>query len=191
MIGWWHAERCVAKEGKVTEAMSTDLGKQIQTGATIPAKGLMEAVHIGESDVPFVDLGDGSLMQLQMIDLNQGLWVVRTQFKPGYRVDKHYHTGQVFAVTYSGCWFYDEYPDYKNRAGSFLYEPAHSVHTLHVADDIDEVTDIWFAVYGANVNMDKNNQVTGIVDAQGVLAGFRAACAAADLDSSQVLVIGG
>lgn len=175
----------------MSEAKDMEMGELIQQGAMIPPKGLMEAIHIGESDLPFVDMGDGSLLQLQMVDLNQGLWVVRTKFKPGYKVDKHYHTGQVFAVTYSGCWYYEEYPEYKNTAGSFLYEPAHSVHTLTVASDIDEMTDVWFAVYGANINVDGNDQVTGIVDAQGLLAAYRALCDAEGKDCSKVIVIGG
>jgi len=40
-------------------------------GGQLPTKGMMHAVHIGESDLPFVDLGDGSKIQLLHVDLRQ------------------------------------------------------------------------------------------------------------------------
>ena len=65
---------------------------------------------------------------------HRGLWIIRNRFAPGVLVQKHRHTGQVYGYTLSGAWKYAEY-DYVNRAGSFLYEPAGSVHTLTVLDD--------------------------------------------------------
>ena len=65
----------------------------------------------------------------------------------------------------AGSWGYEEYPEYLNRPGSYLYEPAHSVHTLVVPDDNDGETDVWFAIHGANVNVDDDGQVTGVTDA--------------------------
>ena len=154
----------------------------------IPIHGLTEAIHIGENDLPHVEIGDGSTLQLLQVDLNQGLWVVRTRFQPGYQVAKHYHTGPVFAVTLAGSWYYTEYPDYVNTAGSYLYEPAHSVHTLTVGADNDGPTDVWFAIYGANVNIDEHGNVLSITDAQSVLAAYRALCDAQGLDHSRVIV---
>ncbi len=159
-------------------------------GGLIPAHGLTAAIHIGESDLPFVDLGDGSKLQLLQVDLNQGLWVVRTKFAPGYKVDKHYHTGSVFAVTLEGSWYYKEYPEYVNTKGSYLYEPAHSVHTLTVSEDNEGETDVWFAIYGANINVDDDGNVIGIVDAQSILAAYQALCEAQGLSSEKVIVLG-
>ena len=156
----------------------------------VPMQALTHAIHIGESDLPFVDVGDGSSLQLLQVDLNVGLWVVRTRFQPGFQVTKHYHTGSVFAVTLAGSWFYKEYPEFVNTAGSYLYEPAHSVHTLMVGDDNTEVTDVWFAIYGANVNMDDDGNVVGITDAQSILARYRALCEAEGLDCSKLIVNG-
>jgi len=156
----------------------------------VALQGLKHAVHIGESDLPFVDLGDGSTLQLLQVDLNQGLWVVRTRFKPGYAVETHYHTGPVFAVTFSGCWYYKEYPDFKNTAGSYLYEPAHSVHTLTVPESNETDTDIWFAIYGANVNLDAGGNVTSVLDAATILSAYRGLCAAQGLSADKVIVIG-
>ena len=162
----------------------------LQTGSTVPTHGLTEAMHIGETELPFVDIGDGSKLQLLQVDLNQGLWVVRTKFQPGYSVDKHYHTGPVLAFTLEGSWFYKEYPNYVNTKGSYLYEPAHSVHTLTVSEANEGETDVWFAIHGANVNMDEEGNVTGIVDAQSILAAYRALCDTQHLSHDKVIVNG-
>tara|TARA_B110000977_G_scaffold187845_1_gene255393 strand:- start:377 stop:700 length:324 start_codon:yes stop_codon:yes gene_type:complete len=79
-----------------------------------------EAILIHEEDLPYVDLPDGSKLQLIKVDLNQNLWIVRNVFKSGFCIDTHYHTGPVFAVTQQGEWFYKEYPDKVNKAGSYL-----------------------------------------------------------------------
>ncbi|MFP6663299.1 MAG: 2,4'-dihydroxyacetophenone dioxygenase family protein [Deltaproteobacteria bacterium] len=167
-----------------------DMAELLQAGATLPTHGLTEAMHIGKDDLPFVDLGDGSTLQLLQVDLNQGLWVINTRFSPGYKVQKHYHTGPVFAVTHSGSWYYKEYPDDVNRAGSYLYEPAHSVHTLMVSEDNEGDTEVWFAINGANINMDEEGRVVGVVDAQGVLGVYRALCEAQGVSHEKVIVIG-
>jgi len=136
------------------------------------------ALHRAESDLPFVDIGDGSTMQLVHVDIEQGLWVVRTRFQPGYQVQTHKHTGPVFAFTLAGRWRYVEYPEV-NTAGSYLFEPAGSVHTLTVPADNDEVTDVWFAVTGANLNLDEDGSVVSVWDAQYILDGYLLLCEAA------------
>jgi 2,4'-dihydroxyacetophenone dioxygenase len=134
------------------------------------------ALHRGESDNPFVDLGDGSTLQLMQVDVEAGLWVIRTKFQPGYVVQTHKHTGEVFAFTLSGAWKYKEYPEV-NRAGSYLYEPAGSIHTLTVPEDNTEVTDVWFAIYGANLNLAADGvTVESIIDAGGILQAYLALC---------------
>jgi 2,4'-dihydroxyacetophenone dioxygenase len=150
-----------------------------------------EAMHLGIDELPFVDLGDGSAMQLLHVDLNQGLWVVRMRFQPGHRVARHYHTGPVFAVTTKGAWRYLEYPQYVNRPGSYLFEPAGSVHTLDVPADQDGETEAWFAVFGANVNLAPDGQVALVIDAARVLDTYRALCAMTGRSADKVLVFGG
>lgn len=139
---------------------------------------LPTAILRGESDLPFVDLGDGSTMQLLQVDIEQGLWVIRTRFAPGMTVDTHKHTGSVFAYTTSGSWKYLEYPDEVNRAGSYLFEPAGSIHTLHVPADNTEVTDVFFAIYGANLNLDADGNVTSVIDAGFIRDVYFAMCEA-------------
>jgi quercetin dioxygenase-like cupin family protein len=135
------------------------------------------ALHRGESDLPFVALGDGTHLQLLQVDVEAGLWVIRTKFEPGVVVPTHKHTGEVFAFTLSGSWKYREYPEV-NTAGSYLYEPAGSVHTLMVPEDNHDLTDVWFAIYGANLNLDADGNVETVVDAALVRDTYFAICEA-------------
>jgi 2,4'-dihydroxyacetophenone dioxygenase len=144
------------------------------------------AIHRGEQDLPFVDIGDGSDMQLLQVDIEAGLWVVRTRFQPGYEVQTHKHTGPVFAFTINGRWKYREYPEV-NTAGSSLYEPAGSVHTLTVPADNTEVTDVFFAIYGANLNLDEHGNVTSVWDAAFIRDGYFLLAEAAGHDRPDVI----
>ena len=122
------------------------------------------AIHRGEDELPFVAAGDGTHIQLLQVDVEKGLWVLRTRFEPGITIPTHKHTGEVFAFTLAGSWKYLEYPEV-NTAGSYLYEPAGSIHTLSVPADQEGVTDVWFAIYGANLNLDADGNVESVIDA--------------------------
>jgi len=135
------------------------------------------AIHRGEEELPFVDIGDGGTLQLLQVDLANGVWIIRNHFPPDTTIQTHKHTGHVLAFTQKGSWFYKEYPDVVNTAGSYLYEPAGSVHTLHVPPTNDGVTDVWFAIHGANLNLDADGNVELVIDAHGILPFYRAACA--------------
>jgi len=145
------------------------------------------ATHRGEKELPFVELGDGISLQVLQVDLDAGLWVIRNRFMPGYDVQTHKHTGPVYAFTTSGAWKYKE-SDFVNTAGSFLYEPAGSVHTLTVPDDNTEPTDVFFAIWGANLNLDADGNVESIIDAGIVLQGYYLMCEAAGLPKPDVVL---
>ena len=113
-----------------------------------------EAIHFGADDLPFVDIGDGSLLKVLQVKRGEGLWIIENIFQAGYEVDTHKHTGPVWGYTRSGAWKYKEY-DYVNREGSFLYEPAGSVHTLQCVEDN---TRVWFQMYGSNLNLDADSR---------------------------------
>jgi len=148
---------------------------------------LPKAIHRGCDDLPFVDLGDGTHIQVLQIDIDAGLWVVRTKFEPGTTIARHKHTGPVFAVTFAGAWKYVEYPEV-NVAGSYLYEPAGSVHTLTVPADQDGMTDVWFAIYGANLNLDDDDNIISVLDAGTVLDAYLTLCAEAGLGKPEVIL---
>ena len=59
-----------------------------------------------------------------------------------------------------------------------------------VSDDNEDPTDVWFAIYGANVNVDENGDIIGVTDAQSVLGRYRSLCEAQGLDHSSVIVNG-
>ncbi|HEY8059121.1 MAG TPA: 2,4'-dihydroxyacetophenone dioxygenase family protein [Acidimicrobiales bacterium] len=134
------------------------------------------ALHRAESDLPFVDLGDAGLLQLLQVDLANGVWIIRNQFIPGLTLQIHKHTGHVHAFTQAGRWHYLETPDAVNTAGSYLYEPAGSVHTLHVPPDNDGITDVWFTIHGANLNLDAAGNVEMVIDAGFMLDFYLAMC---------------
>lgn len=144
------------------------------------------AIHRGETELPFVDVGDGTHLQVLHIDIEKGLWVIRTRYEPGVTVARHKHTGEVFAFTLAGSWKYLEYPEI-NRAGSYLYEPAGSVHTLHVPEDNEGLTDVWFAIYGANLNLDADDNVEMVIDAGLIRDVYGALCEAQGFDAPNVI----
>ncbi len=143
------------------------------------------AVHFGAADLPFVDIGDGSKLKVIMVEAARDLWIIENVFQSGYEVQRHKHTGPVYAYTTSGSWRYKEYPDV-NRTGSFLYEPANSVHTLQILEDD---THVWFQIYGANLNLDADGEVESISDGAKTLSVYLALCEQAGLSKPNVLLV--
>ena len=70
----------------------------------VPASGALETLHIGDDDLPWMEIGGGAGLQMLHVDLNQGLWISKTRLPPGFQVATHFHTGLVFAVTLKGSW---------------------------------------------------------------------------------------
>lgn len=141
------------------------------------------AVHIGAAELPFVDIGDGSKLKVIMVDEARELWIIENIFQAGYQVQRHRHTGPVYAYTTSGAWRYLEYDDI-NRAGSFLYEPANSVHTLQILEDD---THVWFQIYGSNLNLDADGEVESVSDGPHTLEVYLTLCEQAGLPRPAVL----
>lgn len=141
----------------------------------VPLEGIPAALHRSETELPFVEFEPGVEMQVAHIDVESGLWVVRMRMQPGVTLPTHKHTGEVYAFTLAGSWKYLEYPEV-NTAGSYLYEPAGSIHTLHVPATNTEVTDVWFAIRGANLNLDEAGNVSLIFDAALVLKVYLSIC---------------
>lgn len=152
--------------------------------AAIP--GIPTAAHRGEEEMPFVTLSEGVEFQLMQVDIDLGLWVVRTKFEPGTTVQRHRHTGMVFAYTTNGAWRYLEYPEI-NTAGSYLHEPAGSIHTLHALAGTNGPTDVFFAIHGANLNLDENGKVESILDAGVILDLYLKECEKTGLPRPNVI----
>lgn len=161
--------------------MEKSIKRKVTTMTMVDIPG---AVHIGVDELPFVDIGDGSKLKVIMVKEAEGLWILENVFQAGYEVQRHKHTGPVYAYTTSGAWKYKEY-GYVNRAGSFLYEPAGSIHTLQILEDD---THVWFQMYGANLNLDETGAVESVSDGASTLAVYRNLCAQAGLPSPSVLL---
>ena len=142
------------------------------------------AIHIGADELPFVEIGGGNKLKVIQVKAEEGLWIVENIFQAGYEVQKHRHTGPVYAYTTSGAWKYKEY-DYVNRAGSFLYEPAGSIHTLQAVEDD---TRVWFQMYGVNLNIDDDGNVESVFDGAGALEAYLALAEAEGFPRPNVLV---
>jgi hypothetical protein len=155
----------------------------------IPTCGVADTLHIGVDDLPWMPLG-GMDAQVLQIDLAHGQWIIRARLHPGTAPGKHYHTGTVLAVTSKGRWWYEETPEQVNSAGSYLFEPAMSMHTLVVPEDQEGTTEIWFCVNGANIDMDDDGGVCSILDANTVLKAYRRYCESVGASSEKVIVIG-
>ena len=147
--------------------------------ATSPLAALIPvAIHRGENDLPFAEIMPGVMVQVVHADIKAGIWVTRMKAQPGATLARHKHTGEVFAFTLSGSWKYLEYPEI-NTAGSYLYEPPGSIHTLHVLANNSGVTDVWFAIRGANLYLDEAGKIDSMADATGALQRYLDACRAA------------
>jgi len=151
---------------------------------TVTGPAVEEAIHRGADDLPFVEIGDGNKLKVIQVDVPNGLWIVENIFQAGYEVQKHRHTGPVYAYTRSGAWRYKEY-GYVNRAGSFLFEPAQSEHTLEC---IEDDTQVWFQMYGSNLNLDADGNVESVFDGPGTLEAYYLLAEAEGLGRPNVLV---
>lgn len=86
------------------------------------------------------------------LDKENGVWVIYGRFAPGTVLPTHFHTGTVHFFTTKGRWNYAEYPADQQTAGSYLFEPAGSIHTFTVPADATEDAEGFMVVNGANVN---------------------------------------
>lgn len=126
--------------------------------------------------LPWVDAGDGLEIKVIRVVDSAALWVVRNRFAPGVRIPTHRHTGEIHAFTQRGCWHYAEYGiDYP--AGTYVYEPAGSVHTLTVNEDNDGPTEALFIMQGVNLNLGPNGEIERVDDGPTALAFYLAMCA--------------
>ncbi len=180
----------MAESDPVIPAALMEFAAKIAARPIVPTHSDQVTLHVGISDLPWAEAGDGSALQLLHVDLNQGIWISNTRLPPGHKVITHFHTGQVYAVTHQGRWFYSETPEAVNSPGSYLFEPAGSVHTLCTPADQEGNTVVWFAVHGANINIDEAGKIVSVTDARAVLDIYRGYCDALGLDTSKLIVIG-
>jgi 2,4'-dihydroxyacetophenone dioxygenase len=145
------------------------LAPSTSSGTTLPlvALPLKELLTVNQADVPVIRdaFGPGVHFQPLRLDVEAGEWVVLATFAPGAQIPLHYHTGAAEVYTLSGSWHYLEYPDQLQTAGSYLYEPAASVHTFICPETNTEDTVLLVRVVGANINFNEDGTFHSILDA--------------------------
>lgn len=149
-------------------------------------QNLNVSFHRGMYELPLVQASPGLKIQLLHVDIKSGLWVLRTCLALNVTLERHQHTGEVFAFTLAGAWKYLEYPEI-NTKGSYLYEPAGSVHTLYSLATNEDMTDICFVIRGANLNLNEAGGVNSIVDAASALEAYRELCHKAGYNAPDVI----
>ncbi|WP_182379397.1 2,4'-dihydroxyacetophenone dioxygenase family protein [Nocardioides sp. WS12] len=144
-----------------------------ETASKVPVFSLpqTELLTVNVSDIPVLkdSLGPGIDFQPLFLDPEIGVWSVIGTFAPGSELPIHLHTGPVHGFTLKGEWIYKEYPDQPQTAGSYLYEPASSVHTFAVPRTATEPTVVLFIIYGANVSFTEEGQFHSVLDAVTVM----------------------
>lgn len=147
------------------------------------------AVDIGcthDEEIPWVCVGEGIELKVMRVVEEQGIWVIRNRFAPGVSVMTHRHTGEVHGFTLAGCWRYAEYGiDYP--AGTYIHEPANSVHTLTVNADNPGPTDVLFVMQGSNLNLGPDGEIVRVDDGPTTLAVYLAVCEQQGLGRPPVL----
>ncbi len=119
---------------------------------------------------------EGYFLQPLFLDAENGTWVLYAKFPPGTLLPRHFHTGTVHFFTTKGTWNYVEYPEDKQTAGSYLYEPGGSIHQFMVPEDAEENAEGFMVVSGANVNFDDNDKLIDITDAGAIEQAIAAVC---------------
>lgn len=156
---------------------------------------IKESFHADYSRLPWAECwaGDPRIrLQMLMADIEGQRYAVRMQFEAGLLAAPHKHTGEVHAMTLAGRWNYTEYADSPdNVAGSYLFEPPGTTHTLKIADDADGITDVIFIIYGAMLHMGDDGTIIGITDAESVIAEYTAKVRAAHPGIELNVPIGG
>ena len=139
------------------------------------------ARHVGEEEIPWarnpLTQAEVRLLQARPED---AMWVLHTRMPAGLRADRHRHTGPVLGFTLGGSWRYLEH-SFVNRAGSYLYEPAGSEHSLHVADENTQPTEALFVMYGEVLYLDDDDEVTYVSNVQTSLDLYYQSCESAGL----------
>ena len=89
--------------------------------------------------------------------------------------------------TFSGAWGYREH-EYINRAGSYLFEPPGSVHTLYVLDDVTEVTETISVIYGDTEYLGPEGEIVAVSNAATNLEQYLQACEAAGVGRPTAII---
>ena len=138
------------------------------TGAPLPLPAMPQdrLLTVNIEQIPLIkDVFPGIHIQPLRLDPERGEWVILATLAPGCSLPLHYHTGTAQVWTIQGRWLYREYPDQPQAAGSYLYEPAGSVHTFYCPEDNTEDTITLAWIEGAQVSFNEDGTFHSVFDA--------------------------
>ena len=123
-----------------------------------------ELLTVNIDQIPMLKnmLGPGIHIQPLRLDAEHNQWVFLATVAPGRSLPMHYHTGQLQVWTIQGRWPYHDQP---HTAGSYLYEPAGSVHTFYCPEDNTEDTIALAWIEGAQVSFNEDGSFHSVMDA--------------------------
>jgi anti-sigma factor ChrR (cupin superfamily) len=134
----------------------------------------------GES-IPWAELAPGIEIKMLRAGAADDRYVFMNRFAPGFTAPKHLHLGDVHGYTFQGRWHYFEY-DWHAKAGDYIFEPAGTIHTLHVPEDNTGPTIVLFVVDKGLDLYDGEGRVFMTQDAKTIDALYRAALAAKGIE---------
>jgi quercetin dioxygenase-like cupin family protein len=150
------------------------------TGAPLPLACLPQdkLLSVNVAKIPLIrDVFPGIHIQPLRLDPERGEWVFLAVLEPGCSLPLHYHTGTAQVWTIQGKWCYREYPDQPQTAGSYLFEPAGSVHTFYCPEDNTEDTITLAWIEGAQVSFNDDGSYYSLNDAVSMQYGLEAIAA--------------
>lgn len=124
--------------------------------------------EIRGEDFPWAEMMPGIEIKVLRASTNPECYTLIARFAPGTTLPRHRHFGEVHAFTISGAWRYLDY-DWIATAGSAVYEPPGSTHTLNVPEDGTEPAVVMFVVYGGMILFDDDDNFFMIDDAAGMV----------------------
>ena len=129
-------------------------------------------LNLSADDFPYATFFPGIEIKVYRVDLNANAYTLVSRFAPGTTLPKHKHFGEVQAYTIRGRWHYLEY-DWYATAGTVVYEPALSTHTLHVPEEEKEPAEVFFTVSGGMALLNDKGQVMMLEDAAQMLQRYK------------------
>jgi hypothetical protein len=134
-----------------------------------PASG-----QVNPNDLPWALWMEGLEVKMLRCNLSTGEYTLMVRYSGGdVDLPRHKHFGPVHAWTVQGTWGYLEY-DWVATTGSYVYEPAGSIHTLR-AHATDEDVIVIYAMSGGLIMLGPDDELWMMEDAATALERYQLA----------------
>jgi 2,4'-dihydroxyacetophenone dioxygenase len=147
---------------------------------------IIEELHascVNQAELPFFDYAPGVQLKLLKVNKVSGQIVMLLKAEPGSYLGRHKHYGTVCVYTLSGKWRYVE-DDWRASTGSFVYEPAGSIHTFEA--DKQEGLLAFLVMEGSLEFLTEKNESIGIDNWQSFLKRYYDHCSKAGIPIQEI-----